>query len=220
MQKTHPQHAGDATRDAHEAVPSAGRRTLLKTLVAALTHAGFLAVAPRAFAGTPFGAQDFLAVSQALTGHRNLDAGIGARLFAALGNADRGFAARAAALAQRMQPGQTPQQLLAAADQANLRDTALAIVTAWYTGTVGHGTKAAMVTYANALMYGTVGDGMSPPTYCANGPLWWTAEPPPADVAPPAVAAAARRAQALAQASAQAKAQGSAQASAPAHRSA
>lgn len=208
MQKINPQNVGAATRDAHEALPSARRRTLLKTLVAALTHAGFLAVAPSAFAGVPFGAQDFVAVSQALTGHRNLDASIGARLFTALSNADRGFAARAAALAQRIQPGQTPQQLLAAADQANLGDTALAIVTAWYTGTVGHGTKAVMVTYANALMYGTVGDGMSPPTYCANGPLWWTAEPPPADVASPAVAAAARRAKAAAQTPA------------PAHRSA
>ncbi|NIE63501.1 sugar dehydrogenase complex small subunit [Burkholderia sp. Ax-1719] len=201
MQKINPQQAGDAlrsARDMHGAPSSARRRTLLKTLVAALTHAGFLAVAPSAFAGAPFGATDFVALSQALTGRRNLDVGIGARLFTALGNADRGFAARAAALAQRMQPGVTPQQLLAAADAANLGDTAHAIVAAWYTGTVGHGTKAVMVTYANALMYGTVGDGMSPPTYCANGPLWWTAEPPPADVTSPAVAAAARRAKAVA----------------------
>ncbi|MBN3857907.1 hypothetical protein G3N59_31440 [Paraburkholderia sp. Ac-20340] len=192
MQKITSSFAGDVTPGARH---NARRRTVLKTLVAALTHAGFLAVAPRAFAGAPFAAADFVAVSQALTGHRNLDADIGARLFTALSDADRGFAARAAALAQRMHAGQTPQQLLDSADEAHLRDTALAIVTAWYTGTVGHGTKAVMVTYANALMYGTVGDGMSPPTYCANGPLWWTAAPPPADVAPPAVAAA-RRAQA------------------------
>ncbi len=212
MQKINPQHAGDAARGAQEAPSSVRRRTVLKTLVAALTHAGFLAVAPRAFAGAPFTAQDFVAVSQALTGHRDLDAGIGARLFSALSGADRGFAARAAELAKRIRPGQTPQQLLAAADEANLRDTALAIVTAWYTGTVGHGTKAVMVTYANALMYGTVGDGMSPPTYCANGPLWWIAEPPPADVTSPAVAAAARRAKAPKQAAKQA--------ATPVHRSA
>ncbi|HEV3428047.1 MAG TPA: sugar dehydrogenase complex small subunit [Paraburkholderia sp.] len=214
MQKINPQHTGDAARDAQHAPPSARRRTVLKTLVAALTHAGFLAVAPSAFAGAPFNAQDFMTVSQALTGHRNLDAGIGTRLFNALSSADRGFAARAAALAQRIGPGQTPQQLLAAADAAdtaNLRDTALAIVAAWYTGTVGHGTKAVMVTYANALMYGTVGDGMSPPTYCANGPLWWTAAPPPADVASPAVAAARR---------ANAPKHAATQAATPAHRSA
>ncbi|WP_322044393.1 sugar dehydrogenase complex small subunit [Paraburkholderia sp. J67] len=191
MKKINPPTAGDAPRDPRH---SARRRTVLKTLVAALTHAGFLAVAPRAFAGEPFGAQDFVAVSQALTGHRNLDAGIGARLFSALSDADRGFAARAAALAKLVHAGQTSQQLLAAADAAKLRDTALAIVAAWYTGTVGHGTQAVMVTYANALMYGTVGDGMSPPTYCANGPLWWTAEPPAANVASPAAAQAARRA--------------------------
>ncbi|WP_431209102.1 sugar dehydrogenase complex small subunit [Burkholderia cepacia] len=163
------------------------RRAVLKMMAAALTQVGLLTAAPgHAFAQQPsLDARTFLALSKALTGHANLDPTTAARLVDAFRRTDPGFAARAAALAQRVRAGQTPAQLLADADGAGLHDTALAIVAAWYTGTVGHGQKAVMVAYADALMYDTVHDGMSAPTYCSNGPLWWTAEPPPADVAPP-----------------------------------
>ncbi|ABB06390.1 hypothetical protein Bcep18194_C7346 [Burkholderia lata] len=163
------------------------RRAALKVMAAALTQVGLFTVAPgHAFAQQPsLDAKTFLALSSALTGHANLDPMTARRLVDAFHRTDAGFAARAAALAQRVRAGQTPAQLLADADSAGLHDTALAIVAAWYTGTVGHGQKAVMVTYADALMYDTVQDGMSAPTYCSNGPLWWTAEPPPADVAPP-----------------------------------
>ncbi|WP_052007354.1 sugar dehydrogenase complex small subunit [Burkholderia paludis] len=163
------------------------RRTALKVMAAALTQVGLFTAAPgSAFEQQPsLDGKSFLALSQALTGHANLDPTTASRLVDAFHRTDPGFAARAAALAQRVRAGQTPAQLLADADAAGLHDTALAIVAAWYTGTVGHGQKAVMVTYADALMYDTVHDGMSAPTYCSNGPLWWTAEPPPADVAPP-----------------------------------
>ena len=148
---------------------------------AALTQVGLLTAAPgSAFAQQPsLDGKTFLALSKALTGHPDLDPTTASRLVDAFGRTDAGFAARATALAQRVRPGQTPAQLLADADGAGLHDTALAIVAAWYTGTVGHGQKAVMVAYADALMYDTVHDGMSAPTYCSNGPLWWTAEPPP-----------------------------------------
>ena len=163
------------------------RRTALKVMAAALTQVGLLTAAPgSAFAQQPsLDGKTFLALSKALTGHANLDPTTASRLVDAFRRTDAGFAARATALAQRVRAGQTPAQLLADADSAGLHDTALAIVAAWYTGTVGHGQKAIMVAYADALMYDTVQDGMSAPTYCSNGPLWWTAEPPPADVAPP-----------------------------------
>jgi len=168
------------------------RRTALKLMAAALTQVGLFTAAPgSAFAQqAPLSDHTFLALSKALTGHANLDPTTASRLADAFRRTDAGFSARAAALAQRVRAGQTPAQLLADADGAGLHDTALAIVAAWYTGTVGHGQKAVMVAYADALMYDTVQDGMSAPTYCSNGPLWWTAEPPPADVAPPRKAVA------------------------------
>jgi len=81
--------------------------------------------------------------------------------------------------------------LLAAATDAApaLRELALAIVAAWYTGTVAgnpaNGTKSIVVAYAEALMYRTVADGQVVPTYCNYGPLWWLKAPPPILVSAP-----------------------------------
>jgi fructose 5-dehydrogenase small subunit len=61
----------------------------------------------------------------------------------------------------------------------------LTLVAAWYTGTVGHGQQAEVVSYADALMYRPVSDGLPVPTYCLGGPLWWPGLPPPAGVSAP-----------------------------------
>ena len=103
-----------------------------------------------------------------------------ARMLAAMRKADAGFTDRAAALACLMRVGDDPKALLSAASDVGRRDTALAIVAACYTGTVGQGPGAVVVSYADALMYRPVSDGLTVPTYCSNGPQWWTAPPPPA----------------------------------------
>jgi hypothetical protein len=61
----------------------------------------------------------------------------------------------------------------------------LTLVAAWYTGTVGYGAQAEMVSYVDALMYRPVSDGLRAPTYC-DGPIWWTEPPPAAGVSAPA----------------------------------
>ena len=87
--------------------------------------------------------------------------------------------------------GQPAKDLLAAATDTApaLRELALAIVAAWYTGTVAgnpaNGTKSIVVAYAEALMYRTVADGQVVPTYCNYGPLWWLKAPPPILVSAP-----------------------------------
>jgi len=68
------------------------------------------------------------------------------------------------------------QALVDAAGDA--KPAALAIITAWYTGTVGKGVHAVTVSYRDALMQRCVDDGLSPPTYVQGGPAWWTAAPP------------------------------------------
>jgi hypothetical protein len=127
-----------------------------------------------------------LRLSQAVTGHADLDATIASRLMAALHRADPTFVDHAASLARLVHDGQEPEALLAAASAAGLRDTVLALVAAWYTGTVGHGQQAAMVSYVDALMYRPVSDGLPVPTYCLNGPVWWPGPPPAAGVSAPA----------------------------------
>jgi hypothetical protein len=185
--------------------PNLSRRHALKTLAVA-TQLAFLSptavfaqgarvsAAKRATSAPLLDATAFVQLSKALTGHASMNATFGARLFATLCASDSVFAAQAAALADQMHSGQSPQQLLAAANGAGLHDIATAIVAGWYTGTVTRDQHSKMVAYADSLMYATVADGLSAPTYCANGPLWWERQPPVAGVSTPAEAARARSA--------------------------
>src|SRR5450830_1559149 len=50
--------------------------------------------------------------------------------------------------------------------------------------------QAMMVAYAEALMYLPVADGLTVPTYCNYGPLWWTRAPPEIRVSAPVASVA------------------------------
>lgn len=127
----------------------------------------------------------FLAFSKAITGHSELDETTAGRICAAMLAASAEFAGQLQKLAALAGQNLEPKALLAQADTAGLRGTALSVVAAWYTGTVGTGPKATMVAYAKALMYQPVSDGMTVPTYCNYGPVWWTVAPPAIRVAAP-----------------------------------
>lgn len=174
----------------HALVDSVSRRTMLKTFAIAAQLAFLSPIA--AFAQPSVRETDFLALSKALTGHGSMNPVVGKRLYAALVASDSTFADRAARLMGLMQAGQTPQQLLARASGAGLQDAVQAIVAGWYTGTVTHGNQSQLIAYDDALMYSTVSDGLTVPTYCSNGPLWWSKAPPAAGVITPAEAAKAR----------------------------
>jgi hypothetical protein len=120
----------------------------------------------------------FFTLSQTLTEHRDIDQGMSARIFSALSQATADFSARIERLSALLQPGQSAAQLQTLAVQAGLQDLITAIVSAWYTGTVGHGQQAVLIAYKDALMYRPASDALIVPTYCGNGPLWWTATPP------------------------------------------
>jgi hypothetical protein len=139
----------------------------------------------RAASAAPFDAEGFLALSRSVTGYQDLPVTTASRLFVAMQRADRDFAAKAGALAALVQGQPTPAALLEAAKAAGQQATMLAIVAAWYTGTAGSGENAEMVSYADALMFRPVADGITIATYCSNGPAWWTAAPPPVRVSPP-----------------------------------
>jgi hypothetical protein len=127
----------------------------------------------------------FLTLSKRLTGHPDLDATTSQRLLTLLNAADANFAGGFSALVG-LEPQAKDQPALMAAAKAGGQDAlAHTVVTAWYTGTVGKGPTARMVAYADALMYRPVADALYPPTYCAGGPGWWTAEPPPVGVSRP-----------------------------------
>lgn len=148
-------------------------------------HAGSNAVNGRSAAAVA----RFLDFSKAITGHDNIDPLTAGRIRDAMAHGDSTFSERADALVALMQPGMAPEALLAAASGAGLREAALAVVSAWYTGTVVAGKNTTVVAYEQALMYRPVADGLSVPTYCDEGPLWWTAAPPEVGVPTPQEAA-------------------------------
>ncbi|MEG3131644.1 sugar dehydrogenase complex small subunit [Pantoea cypripedii] len=160
---------------------STRREFLFATL--GLTLTGAVASLPgRAFAASVLSASDavkqFISISQAITEHKHLDTVLAARFFQAFSQRDAQFGPRLTQLSRLLQPGMSAQQLLDQADKAGLHDFLYQIVTAWYTGTVGNDYHGTLVAYKQALMYQTVSDGLIVPTYCGNGPIWWTAPIP------------------------------------------
>ena len=123
----------------------ATRRSLLLSTAAMIVST----TAFPAFAQTPD--YDFLALSRAVTGHEDLDPVTASRIEVAMTKSDPGFSARARTLAELIKGKVDPAVLLNAAEGVGLRDTMLAIVSAWYTGTVGTGAQAAVVSYADAI---------------------------------------------------------------------
>jgi fructose 5-dehydrogenase small subunit len=166
------------------------RRTFLLTTAAVTSGLGMLTGQTGAYAQQPTTATlddaNFLRLSKAVTGYADLEATTASRLLLAWHRSDPMFIDRAAALANLVRVGQNPEALLSAAEAVGLGDTMRALVAAWYTGTVGHGKQAVMVSYVEALMYRPVSDGLPAPTYCLNGPLWWTEPPPSAGLDPSA----------------------------------
>lgn len=192
----HPHPGPDAGPD-YSNTPGINRRQLaLGSISLVALGAGLLrlqaagaADAPAAAAGTaavsPAETAAFLAFSKAITGHKDLDAITAGRICAAMAKASSDFGPQLQQLVGLVSPDRQPKELLAQASEIGLGGTALSVVAAWYTGTVGSGAGATMVAYARALMYQPVADGMTVPTYCNFGPLWWTAAPPAIRVSAP-----------------------------------
>ena len=118
----------------------------------------------------------FLGLSRALTGKNDLDPATADRIEKAFATLQPDLHAQFPALVTLAGQVSGAQALVDAAGDA--KPAALAIITAWYTGTVGKGVHAVTVSYRDALMQRCVDDGLSPPTYVQGGPAWWTAAPP------------------------------------------
>jgi hypothetical protein len=129
-------------------------------------------------AGADNATSTFLDVSQAVTGRDGLSPVTAERIYNAMHGDDAGFPGRIEHLAELAQQSASPEALKSAASTVGLDETVMSIVTAWYTGTVQTGKGPVVVAYVDALMYQPVADGLTVPTYCNKGPLWWTGFPP------------------------------------------
>ena len=130
-------------------------------------------------------ADAFLGLSRFLTGFPDIGAALATRLRAALLDVVPSTSEAISRLIQIALHASDDSTLMMSARAEGLGEAALALVAAWYTGTVGRGAHTEVVAYADALMYRTVADGLAPPTYALGGPAWWVAAPPAAGVSPP-----------------------------------
>jgi len=168
--------------------PAASRRRTFVMEVAGLAIAGALPSVVQAQARPSAGSADdgaFLRFSMAITGHADLDPTTAARIRSAMTAVGADAARQIQELGRLATGSDASQALLEKAAAAGLRDTALAVVAAWYTGTVGSGPDGVVVAYRDALMYRPVADAQTAPTYCSDGPAWWTRDPPAVGVAAP-----------------------------------
>ncbi|SFU22900.1 sorbitol dehydrogenase family protein [Mesorhizobium sp. YR577] len=151
------------------------RRALLTSTAFILF--GFAALpTPQALAAPADDARAFLDLSRIATGRTELSPVTAQRIFEAL--SDDGMGAEIAHLAGFATPGQSPQALKAAAVEAGLDGELMRIIAAWYKGTVDTQKGPVVVAYRDALMYTPVADGLTVPTYCNKGPMWWSDLPP------------------------------------------
>jgi hypothetical protein len=164
------------------------RRTVLMGMTATAVTLGLSSLPGVAMAkaatSTSLDVRTFYQASQVLTGYDDLDPVTAQRISTALIAQDPAIEAALITLGTLVKSPDnqiTAEALLAAAKQAGVGDAALAVVAAWFKGTVGHGQSAVLVAYREALMYRPASDGLIVPTYCGNGPLWWTAPIPDAN---------------------------------------
>ncbi|MBB6484749.1 sugar dehydrogenase complex small subunit [Rhizobium lusitanum] len=169
-----PQDAATAARSNAKA-PAITRRSLLAGTTLLLAGLNV----PKAFADTPSAAEAaFYIASSVLTDKRDLSPITSKRIFQILNADDSGFADKAIKLAVLAKANVTGTSLKMAAAAAGLDAIAMKIVSTWYTGTVETAHGPVVVAYKDALMYRPVADGLTVPTYCNNGPMWWIGLPP------------------------------------------
>ncbi len=124
---------------------------------------------------------EFFHMSHFLTG-REIDEGFAERFLKALRFQDAEFDKKMAHLARSI-ASQAPKSIdaldmgaLSSVDKA----CALTIISAWYTGVVGAGSEAVVITFNSAFLYDATRDAIVVPTYCVWKPSYWTQAPPKA----------------------------------------
>ena len=157
-----------------------GRRKILALAIASACISPLVHAASSVAAGTT--GSRFMALSLFATGRSKLDPEIGTKLSAALRESDASFAGRADSLAADAASGKYPDvESLESAIRGTPQHAALlALVSAWYTGTVSVKGKPRVITLGGALMYQPIADGSHIPGNCEGATNSWAQLPYPA----------------------------------------
>ena len=178
----------DRYRDDCPTAFSLARRELL---LGGLSLVGGLAVGPTrpAIAATaswpaPSAAQ-FMEISRLLIQH-HLNEEVGKRIGAAMSGLNPSLSEHVAGLlaVAKNKNARTVEGFFPDVPEGPLKQTALAIISAWYLGIVSDAPDAEVFAFEYALMYGPTKDVMTIPSYAISGPNGWTADAPPLDSMP------------------------------------
>lgn len=122
----------------------------------------------------------FMEVSSLLIDH-HLDADVGARMAAAMVRLHPEIGQDIGAIIEiaKKKNARIVEEFFADIPEGRLKDTALAIISAWYTGVVENTASAEVFAFETALMYQPTHDVMTIPTYAISRPNGWNAEAPP-----------------------------------------
>lgn len=122
----------------------------------------------------------FMEISSLLIDHR-LDADVGARLAAAMSRINPGIEGDIDQLLEiaRRKNAKIVEDFFPDLPEGALKDTALSIIAAWYTGVIIDGPGSNVFAYELALMYQPTRDVMTIPSYAISEPNGWNASAPP-----------------------------------------
>ena len=131
-----------------------------------------------AWSGEP--AARFMELSSLLVPHR-LNERVGRRIGAAMSALNPSLAEQVTELLAiaRKKNARIVEDFFPDLPEGPLKETALAIISAWYLGVVTDAPDAEVFAYAYALMYQPTMDVMTIPSYAISAPNAWSAEAPP-----------------------------------------
>ena len=127
----------------------------------------------------------FMELSSLLIPH-HLNEGVGRRIGPAMSALNPSLAEQVTELLDiaRKKNARVVEDFFPDLPEGPLKQTALAIISAWYLGVVSDSPDAEVFAYADALMYGPTSDVMTIPSYAISGPNEWPADAPPLDSMP------------------------------------
>ncbi|MBN8954444.1 MAG: sorbitol dehydrogenase [Rhizobium sp. 60-20] len=175
----------DMAHPSRDDCPEEFSLTRRKLMVGGALFVGGVLLSPEVSAQTlgaaaPEVSTSFMEVSSLLIDH-HLDAQIGSRMAAAMLRLHPTLAQDIGAIIEiaKKKNARIVEDFFADIPEGNLKDTALAIISAWYTGVVENSSTAEVFAFETALMYQPTHDVMTIPTYAISGPNGWNAQAPP-----------------------------------------
>lgn len=118
---------------------------------------------------------NFVSVSKKLTQHNDLNPILIERFYKALKALSPSFDNDVNTLAEEMSANGDFSK--ATAMSPDIKKTAMDILSAWYTGIVGKGVNAQVITYRHALEFNAVDDVLGVRSYCISKPGSWAEKP-------------------------------------------